>query len=153
MELSVEKILKEKGIWYRLVKLNQKAYTVEDVVKYSNSEVELREICKTIILTGKKTGKKLAAFLRGTDRLDFSKAKQLFGEEMKIASNDEVKEAAGVEAGAVCPFLLSVPLYVDNKVIGLEKVNCGSGDHLHGLEFQVGDLGKVVNYKKVDLVK
>lgn len=153
MELPVEKILKGKDVEYRLVRLSQKAYTVEDVVKYSNGEVEPAEICKTIILTGKKTGKKVAAFLCGGDRLDFSKVKKLFGEEMKIASNGEVKEAAGVEIGAVCPFLLKVPLYVDNKVMGLEKVNCGSGDHLYGLEFMIGDLAKVINYEKVDLAK
>lgn len=153
MELPVEKFLQDKQIAYRLIRLNQKAFTVDDVMKYSEDEVKADEICKTIILKGKKSGRKFAVFLRAMHRVDFKEAKKFFGEEMSIASAEDVQEAAGVEPGAVCPFLVSVPLFVDKHVFDLKTVNCGSGDHLYGLEFEMGDLGKIVKYEIVSLAK
>lgn len=153
MEIAVEKILKEKGIEYKLIRLSQKAYTVEDVILYSKGEVTPEEICKTIILKGKKTAKKYAVLLRGMDRVNFPAAKKVFREEMTIANSKEVKEAGGIEPGAVCPLLLNVPLYVDKRVLGLKRINCGSGDHLHELEFDLKDLSQAVNYLVVDLAK
>ena len=151
MEQDIEKLLEGKHIEYQLIKLTENAYTVDDVMRYSEGKVNADEICKTIILRGKKTGKKLAILLRGNDRVDFSAAKKLFGEEMTVANQEEVREAAGVEPGAVCPFLLKVPLFVDRKVLDLKRINCGSGDHLCGLEFETKDLAKGVNYDTVDL--
>ncbi|MFH1173106.1 MAG: YbaK/EbsC family protein [bacterium] len=153
MNLLVEKLLKEKGVEYQLIKLSQNAYTVYDVVKYSNGNVKSEEICKTIILQGKKSNKKIAILLRGNDKISFSELKRITGEEMAIANEEQVKEAAGVDPGAVCPFLLKVPLLVDRLVMGLEKINCGSGDHLYGLEFKIEDLAKVIDYKVVSLAK
>jgi len=60
MKLKVEKLMRDKRVDYRLIRLSQHAYTVDDVVKYSEGEVNPDEICKTIILSGKKTGKKVA---------------------------------------------------------------------------------------------
>jgi prolyl-tRNA editing enzyme YbaK/EbsC (Cys-tRNA(Pro) deacylase) len=153
MALLVEKVLKEKHINYHLITLTEKAYTVDDVVKYSTGNVIPADICKTIILSGKKTGEQFAIFLRGDDKIHFSIAKKYFGQEMTIASKDEVMKAAGVEPGAVCPFLLNVPLTVDKKVTELINIHCGSGDHLYGLEFKLRDLAKVVNYQVAELAK
>lgn len=153
MELPVEKILKEKGVKYRLIPLSESAYTVEDVLSYSDGNVNPDQICKTIILRGKKTGKKVAILLRGNDKVNFSAAKKIFGEEMAIASSEEVKEAANVEPGAVCPFMLNVDLKIDKKVMELETINCGSGHHLYGLEFKLRDLTRTVDYEIVDVAK
>lgn len=151
METLIEKILREKGIDFKLIKLSQKAYTVDDVKKFSNEEVNPVEICKTIILAGKKTGKKIAVLLRGGDRLDFKLAKKLFEEEMRIADAEEVKNSGGGEIGAVCPFLVNIPLFVDKRVLGLKKINCGSGNHLYGLEIQVADFAKIKDHQIVVL--
>ncbi|MFH0905502.1 MAG: YbaK/EbsC family protein [bacterium] len=153
MELQVGKLLKEKEVEYKLIKLTQDAYTVDDVVKYSEGDVKSEEICKTIILRGKKTGKKVAILLRGNDKLNFSEAKKNLGEEMTIANEEQVKEIAGVEPGAVCPLLLNTELLVDKRVLDLERINCGSGNHLYGLEFKTEDLAKVIDYQIVDLAK
>ncbi len=142
MPLAIERLLQEKGIPYRLIRLNDKAFTVDDVVKYSEGDIKPEEICKTMILRGKKSDRKVAVLLRGRDRLNFSATKKQCGEEMTIANADQVRATAGVEPGAVCPFLLSVPLFVDDEVLRLTTLNCGSGDHLVGLEFNVQDLKK-----------
>ncbi len=152
-QLAIETILQNSGINYRLIKLAENAFTVEDVMKHSDGSLKAEEVCKTIILHGKKSDKSIAIFLKGEDKIDFKAAKILFGEEMSIATPEQVMKAAEVEPGAVCPFILSVPLYVDERVTKLTQVNCGSGHHLFGLEFQFKDLEKIKPYKIVQIAK
>lgn len=153
MELAIEKKLKEKDIPFRLIKLNQAAISVEDVVTFSNGEVALNEICKTVIVKGRKTGKRYGVLMQGIDKISFSKLKKTLGEEMTMGDVTDVKEVAGVEPGAVCPFLLIVPLLVDIKIEGMKRMNCGSGEHLFGLEFNRNDLKKGVEYIVGDFAK
>lgn len=150
--IEVEEVLKKKNVDFRLIELSQNAFTVDDVVNYSNGDVDPAEICKTIILRGKKSGDLKAIFVRGDDRIDFAKAKTIFGEAMEIADREGVLAAASVEPGAVCPFLLNVPLSVDKRVFSLEKINCGSGHHLYGLEFPASGLGKL-QFEELEIVK
>ncbi len=153
MDLQVEELLTGMGIEYRLIRLSRRAFTVDDVIKYAQGDVKPTEICKTIILQSKRGSNKVAVLLRGIDKLDFSKIKKVIGEEMTIANSEQVKDAAGVEPGAVCPLLLSIPLLVDEKVNLLTRINCGSGSHLYGLEFKKEDLVKGVQYEIVDVSK
>ncbi len=149
----IEKFLKEKNIPYKLIQLEQVAYTVDEVIAYAKGDIRPEEICKTIILKGKKTGQKAAVLLLGNERIDFSKAKKVFNEEMCVADREEVKIVSGVDAGAVCPFLLTIPLFVDEKALALEKINCGSGNHLYGLEFKTVDFSHGVSYKVISIGK
>ncbi len=151
--MEIEKKLQEKGVPFRLIKLSQVAVSTEDVIKFSNGEVVVNEICKTVIVKGKKTGKIYGVFVQGADKMSFSKLKKVLGEEMTMGDVSDVKNVAGVEPGAVCPFLLSVPLLVDTKIEGMERINCGSGDHMFGLEFNQTDLNKGVEYTIGDFVK
>lgn len=153
MHLPITQLLDKSNVPYKLIKLNQVAISVDDVVSYSNGEVVREQICKTLIVKGKKTSNKYGIFLLGDDKIDFKKLKQIFNEEMTMADFQEVKEVAGVEPGAVCPFMIDAPLYVDQKVTSLEAVNCGSGDHLFGIEFKLKDLGKVSVYEVIDCAK
>lgn len=72
---------------------------------------------------------------------------------VSIASFAEVKEAVGVDPWAVCPITLDIGLFVDRKVMELERINFGSGDHMYGLEIRTRDLEKVVGFRVVDISK
>lgn len=153
MQLLIEQKLQSKNIPFRLIELKANAYTVEDVVNNSAGEIRPDEICKTIILRGKKTDKKYAVLLKGLDKLNFSGAKKYFGEEVTIATSQQVVDAADVEPGAVCPLLLNIPLFVDSRVLVLYRMNCGSGHHLYGLEVEIEALKKLTNFTQVQLAK
>lgn len=153
MHLPVEKILKTKNISYRLIELDGISFTVGDVLRLSKGKLQGDEVCKTIIIKGRKTGTFYGILLRGVDKLDFKKIKKLLGEEHTVATADEVKEVAGVCPGAVCPFLLSCPLFVEERVIALSRFNCGSGHHLYGLECKVEDIEKGVSYTVISTRK
>ena len=144
--------LRDKGVGFRLIELNQRAVSVEDVVKYSKSEIAVDEICKTILLKG-SDGEMHAALLLGSHRIDFAKVRGVIGKSAEIATFEDVKAATGVEPGAVCPILLRVPLLVDRRVLTKERINFGSGHHLYGLEIDPRDLEKLVEYRLVDIAK
>lgn len=149
MVLRVEEILKDAGIEYRLIELDDRAVSVDDVIEYSKGDIIPEEICKTILVKVKK--KFYALFIRGADKIDFKRVKSVIGK-ARIASLDEVKEIAGVEPGAVCPLLVPVPVLVDEHVMDLKKLNFGSGNHLYGVEITSSDLAKVLDFQLVDIV-
>ena len=146
MKLRVEDVL--EGLEYRVIKLSDRAITVEDVVRYSKEDINPEEICKTILVKSK--GEFYALFLRGPDRIDFKKLRKVVGK-ASISSYEEVKSITGVEPGAVCPLLVPVPVIVDEKVMGLNKLNFGSGNHLYGVEIKSSDLEKVLDYQLADI--
>ena len=133
----------EADVEYRIIELEARAISVDDVIEYSKEPINPDEICKTILVKRKKQYHGL--FLRGADQIDFKKLKTIIGKS-SIASRDEVKEISGVDAGAVCPLLLDVPVIVDKRVLDLEKLNFGSGNHLYGVEINSSDLSRVLEY-------
>jgi len=152
MELESTKRLEEKGVSYRLLELREKAYTVEDVVKYAKDKINPEEICKTIILKDDE-GNKYAVLLLGKHRINFTKMKDIVGRKLSIANYEEVRTETGVEPGAVCPLVLDIPLFVDKRVFDVKRVNFGSGDHLYGLEISPRDLDRAIDLKVVDVAK
>lgn len=148
-ETYAAKMLKERGIEFRLIKLSDRAISVDDVVKFSDGSVKADEICKTIVV--KDSNNFYALFLLGSDKIDFSKAKNVIGKKISIASADEVKRAAGVEPGAVCPLLLNMPMIIDKKVFTKKKINFGSGDHLHGIGMKPEDLERAIEFRIADI--
>ena len=91
-----------------------------------------------------------ALFLRGKDKIDFKKLKNIIGK-ARIASIMDVKEVTGVKPGAVCPLLMPVPVIVDDKVMELNRVNFDSGDHLYGVEMNSMDLERVMEFTVEDI--
>jgi len=150
MRLPVEDFLIETGIKYRLIELKDRAISVDDVIEYSKEPINPDEICKTILIKQKK--QYYALFLRGADKINFKKLKDLIGKS-SIAYRTEVKEITGVNPGAVCPLLLDVPVIVDSRVLGLDKLNFGSGNHLYGVEISSGDLPRILEYKLADIAE
>ena len=151
MNAPAEKVLRERGVSYKLIELTDRALTVPDVIKFSKGDIDPDEICKTIIVKD-GGGDKHALFLLGADRIDFKKVRKILGE-VSIAKPNEVVEVAGVKPGAVCPVLMDIPIYLDKRVLDLEKVNFGSGNHLCGLEISVSELADAMNYFVVDIAK
>ncbi len=91
-----------------------------------------------------------ALFLRGSDRVSFKKLRGVTGK-ARIASPEDVMEITGIKPGAVCPLLVPVPIIVDLKVLTLERINFGSGNHLYGVEMRSSDLGKVLDFTVADI--
>jgi prolyl-tRNA editing enzyme YbaK/EbsC (Cys-tRNA(Pro) deacylase) len=150
--LEAERILREKGIPYRLIDLTDRAMTVADVLRFSKGDFPAEEVCKTVIMRDDSGG--LYAFmLVGVDRVDFLKVKRLTGKKLRVASPEEVRASASVDPGAVCPLTLRIPLTIDTRVTKLPRVNFGSGHHLHGIEMATADLLRAVPHTVADVAQ
>jgi len=150
MVLRVEGILDGAGVEYRVMELTDRAVSVDDVVRFSKDDINPDEICKTILVKSKAGF--TALFLRGSDRVSFKKLKAVSGK-ARIASPEQVMEITGVMPGAVCPLLVTVPVIVDWRLLRLDRVNFGSGDHLYGIEMKAIDLYKVMDYTVADFTE
>ena len=146
--VTVEGILEGAGVEYRVMELTDRAVSVEDVVRFSKEDINPGKICKTIIVKSKAGF--TALFLRGSDRVSFKKLRGVTGK-ARIASSEDVVEITGVMPGAVCPLLVPVPVIVDWKLLALDRVNFGSGDHLYGLEMKSADLFRVFDFTVADI--
>ncbi len=151
-KLRSAEVLDCKSIEYRLIELEERTLSIADVIRFSKAEINVDEICKTMILKDREGGR-YAVLLLGGDRVDYGKASEAIGEKVSIASFAEVKEAVGVDPGAVCPITLDVDLFVNRKVMETERMNFGSGNHMYGLEIRTRDLEKVVGFRVVDVAK
>ena len=151
-KLRSAEILDSKGIDYRLIELEERALSIEDVIRFSKEEINVDEICKTMILKDREGGR-YAVLLLGGDRVDYGKAGKAIGGKVILASFAEVREAVGVGPGAVCPVTLNMGLLVDRRVMETERINFGSGNHMYGLEIRTRDLGKVVAFRVVDVAE
>lgn len=152
VKLRSAEVLDSHGVDYRLIELEERALSIEDVIRFSKEEIDVDEICKTMILKDREGGR-YAVLLLGGDRVDYGKASKAIGRKVSIASFREVREAVGVEPGAVCPLTLEMDLLVDHRVLDRERINFGSGDHLYGLEIRARDLEKAVGFRVVDIAK
>ena len=148
MVVTVEDILEGAGVEYRVIELTDRAVSVEDVVRFSKEDINPGEICKTIIVKSKAGF--TALFLRGSDRVSFKKLRGVTGK-ARIASSEDVMEITGVMPGAVCPLLVPVPVIVDWKLLALDRVNFGSGDHMYGVEMKSADLYRVMDFSVADI--
>ena len=147
MVVKVEDILEGAGVEYRVMELTDRAVSVDDVVRLSKEDIKPDEVCKTIIVKSKAGF--TALFLRGSDRVSFKKLRGVTGK-ARIAPPKDVMEVTGVMPGAVCPLLVPVPVIVDWKLLALDRVNFGSGDHLYGVEMKSADLYRVMDFTVAD---
>jgi prolyl-tRNA editing enzyme YbaK/EbsC (Cys-tRNA(Pro) deacylase) len=151
MPIPVEVVFKSNGIPYRLITLTGKIVNFKDVQKHSDGNPE--DDCKCIV--GKvKSGKLVAFFLRGMMRLDFKKVKKAVGEKISILSVEELKEKTGKTPGLVSVFLLKdMRIFVDQRVLERETIQCGPGTPGYGIEFERKYLEQLIDFKTADLAQ
>jgi Cys-tRNA(Pro)/Cys-tRNA(Cys) deacylase len=140
-------------IEYKILELNGKAYTSEDVVRLYGCPIE--EICKTVVMKSDK-GDFFAVTLGGDKRLDVKKMREIVGcRKMRFLRDDELEELTGFEPGTVCPVTLCdmLPLYLDKSCFRTEKVNFGSGDLQYGIEIKSEDMKKAIKAEVVDVIE
>jgi prolyl-tRNA editing enzyme YbaK/EbsC (Cys-tRNA(Pro) deacylase) len=149
MKLESVRLLEEKGVDYRLIKLRKRSVTVKDVVNNAKSMIHPEEICKTIIIRTSDR-RYYGVILLGTYLIDSIKLSGIVGK-FSLASLMEVEKLTGSEPGEVCPLTLRLPILLDLRVLNKKNINFGSGDKLCGLEIRSSLLSKLINYEIVDV--
>ena len=92
----------------------------------------LEECVNTILIASKRGERRYSACLiKGSERLDVNKTvRKLMGaSRVSFASTEETVDLTGMMVGGITPFALpvSIHIYVDLRVMALDKVILGSG--------------------------
>ena len=108
--------------------------TIEDVSKFLG--VQPSQLVKTLVYVA--DGKPVAALVRGDRELNEIALKQAAGaQQLYLARDTEVKDAAGVAPGFVGPVGLSIPIYADWELEGATGAVTGAGEdgaHYKGVD-------------------
>ena len=118
---KVKEYLNSIGIEFKIVE-HEPTYTTEEADKYIEGHDGVRT--KTMFICNKKKTNYYMIIMDDSKRLDINKFKEIVSEkQMKMASEEALKEKLGIEPGMVSPFGLlnndekDVKIYMDKEII------------------------------------
>ena len=117
VEKSKDKLL-EKELFY-----TPNCGSIEDLV--NTYHISSKDMCKTMIY---KVGEEFYAFMvRGDREINEYKISQLFGgKSVELASFSEDEEVTGASVGFAGPIDLSVPVIIDQEILGMKNFLVGA---------------------------
>ena len=113
-------------------------HSIEEVCKHLDISPE--QCVKTLLVQGTET-EVVALVLRGDHELNTVKAEKLaaVAAPLQFASDEQIRAAAGCNAGSLGPAGLSIPLISDHSAVHLADFVCGAnedGKHLSGVNWE-----------------
>lgn len=107
--------------------LDQRTHTVEEAAGALG--VDARQIVKSMVFRGERTGRLVLVVIAGDRLVDLAKVSALLGEKVKRADPDWVHERTGFEIGGIPPLAHATPatIVVDAGVEGDEDLWAGAG--------------------------
>ena len=143
---KVKEYLNSIGIEFKIVE-HEPAYTTEEADKYIEGHDGVRT--KTMFICNKKKTNYYMIIMDDSKRLDINKFKEIVSEkQMKMASEEVLKEKLGIEPGMVSPFGLlnndekDVKIYMDKEIITEEIMTFHPNDNTKTLFITTKDLFK-----------
>ena len=143
---KVKEYLNTIGIQFKIVE-HEPAYTTEEADKYIEGHDGVRT--KTMFICNKKKTNYYMIIMDDSKRLDMNKFKEIVSEkQMKMASEEALKEKLGVKPGMVSPFGLlnndekDVKIYMDKEIITEEIMTFHPNDNTKTLFITTKDLFK-----------
>ena len=143
---KVKEYLNALGIQFKIVE-HEPAYTTEEADKYIEGHEGVRT--KTMFICNKKKTNYYMIIMDDSKRLDMNKFKEIVsGKQMKMASEEVLKEKLGIEPGMVSPFGLlnndekDVKIYMDKQIITEEIMTFHPNDNTKTLFITTKDLFK-----------
>ena len=143
---KVKEYLNALGIQFKIVE-HEPAYTTEEADKYIEGHEGVRT--KTMFICNKKKTNYYMIIMDDSKRLDMNKFKEIVSEkQMKMASEEALKEKLGIEPGMVSPFGLlnndekDVKIYMDKQIITEEIMTFHPNDNTKTLFITTKDLLK-----------
>ena len=145
---KVKEYLNSMGIQFKIVE-HEPAYTTEEADKYIEGHDGVRT--KTMFICNKKKTNYYMIIMDDTKRLDMNKFKEIVSEkQIKMASEEALKQKLGIEPGMVSPFGLlnndekDVKIYMDKEIITEEIMTFHPNDNTKTLFITTKDLFKYI---------
>ncbi|WEL19119.1 YbaK/EbsC family protein [Candidatus Nanohalococcus occultus] len=125
--------------------VHAKAETCEESAEHS--PVSLDQIVKTLVFIGEKP---VAVLCPGSQRVDTEKLEDILDTDVRMADPDEVKEATGYPIGAVSPFDLEIPVFMEESLLEEDLLRPAAGSRAVGAEITPEELTKVTD-RQIDV--
>ena len=114
-------------------------HTIDEVSAFLDLPPE--QSIKTLIVRGEQDNTYVAILMRGNDQLNEIKAEKLDGvlSPLSYASDEELLEATGSNAGSIGPVGLDMKIYADHATANMANFVCGANKddkHLVGVNWQ-----------------
>lgn len=143
--INLEQKFKESGIDFELynhraIYTNEDALIVKQEEKFSGTET------KSLYLKDKKANNYI--FLTyTTKKSDFKRLSNLVGQKLSVVSSEQMEKQTGQKPGAVSPFGydVNVPIIVDERLLGEEKLVFAPGRPDQTMVVKVSDLNNIID--------
>ncbi|MBT3425074.1 MAG: proline--tRNA ligase [Gammaproteobacteria bacterium] len=101
--------------------------TIQDIVLFLNADIQ--KTVKTLIVAGEKQPL-VALVIRGDHTLNTLKAEKIPGiaSPLKMAEENEIRDAIGCSVGSIGPANLELPVIVDRSAATLRNFICGANE-------------------------
>lgn len=113
-----------------------------------HSPVSLDQIVKTLVFIADEP---IAVLCPGSKRVDTEKLGKFLETEVRMANPDEVKEATGYPIGAVSPFDLEIPIYMEETLADEKVLRPAAGSRAVGAEIEPEELENKLDLKPVQV--
>ena len=144
--LGLKDLLHQHDAEYELICHEEQIRSVEDAKKY----FDITQTAPTLIV--KQNYKYLALIVSGVqEHIDFKLLKHIMnGNEIKLASKNEIKKATGFTAGNIPLVGLDIPYILDRKLLDQSYIFGGSGIEQYTLKIKVCDLVNIIHPTIID---
>lgn len=126
--------------------VHPKAETVDEHTE--NTGVKEDQIIKTLIFIAKRP---VAVLCPGDTSVETEKLEELLGTSVRMADPGEVKKETGYVIGGVSPFDLDIPVYMEEDILGMDRVKPAAGSRVIGVNLRPEDLKDLNGAKVVDV--
>ncbi|MBL4711764.1 MAG: proline--tRNA ligase [Gammaproteobacteria bacterium] len=114
-------------------------HTIEEISQYLN--VPTQQCIKTLLVVGSEENSVVALVLRGDHELNEVKAAHLIeiAEPLCFATDEQIKQVAGCDAGSLGPVNLSITIIADYAALQCTDFVCGANEddkHLTGVNWE-----------------
>lgn len=144
--MEIAQLLSESGVEFEMV-MHEQAFTAQRVAEVEH--VSGHRFAKTVIARS-PDGKFFMFVLPAPKHVDFEKASEIVGQELKMATEPEMKKLfLDCQVGAEPPFgsVYNVPTYMDEHLLDVEKLIFRCGSHDKTLQMSLRDFLNVEDPK------
>lgn len=139
---EIIKLLDDRGAKYEVIEHGH-VVSVEDANRETG--IDPKEGAKALVL---KAGDKFVlCVVRGTNKLDYKKVREILGtRKLRFATPEEVIDVMGVEIGACYPFgeIAGIEMLVDETLSENKKITFSPGVHDKHIYMEWGEYEKAV---------
>jgi len=147
---KVTKHLNSKGIPFEEVEFSDTAISARLADTSLKGNYAPANAIKTLLVKG-KTGV-VAVILKGEDKIDSEKLKALIGK-WSVVTTGELETDFGLIPGGINPFVLDVPVFVDEQVLTLKVLSMGAGSVSKGINMKTEDFANNLKFKTASVRK